>query len=231
MVGIKVTAVLLAGGCGSRMGAGKPKQCLTLHGKKIFMITAERFSDFSCVDEFVFVGNAETAAEYEADLKDFPKFKGFVEGGATRTESVFNALKYLKNSGADIVVLHDIVRPFVSAETVENSINSAIETGAAVAAVKTVDTIFEVKDGKVVSVPDREFLYNVQTPQTFKFSLILDAYEKFIHSGKKATDDSAVAIAAGHTVHVVEGGYDNIKITRPEDIPVAENLIGTYFKR
>ena len=152
-------------------------------------------------------------------LKDLEHiFKGenikLIEGGKTRQESVFNALRAADNP--DFVLIHDGARPLVEKEDIKKVIEKTIEKGAAILAVKTVDTVKKVdEDGEIVETIDRSNLYNVQTPQGFRYDLILEAHKKY--EGENFTDDAGMVEKTGGAVFVVEGNYNNFKITTPED--------------
>ncbi len=221
---VQVIAVLLAAGRGSRMGADVPKQELTLCGKKIYRITAERFASFRCVDAILFVAPVDRIAEYRAALADIPRVVGVVAGGAERNDSVWNALEALRGDPPAVVLVHDVVRPFVSGAVVEEVARMAFERGAAVAAARAVDTLYEVRDGVVASVPDRALMWHAQTPQGFGYDLLRKAHERFREQGGATTDDVRLVIAAGFPVYAVESSLENLKITVPADLTVADTM-------
>ncbi len=203
------------------MGAKIPKQNIKLENKALFEITAERFNLFSCIDDIIFVGNKIFLDKYYEKLKKLKKIKGVLPGGKERSDSVFAGLLFCTENPPDFVVIHDVVRPFVSEKSVEKSINAAALTGASAVALPSVDTIYEVENGMLVSVPDRGRMYNVQTPQTFSFSKIMDIHKKFRRNGGKTTDDASLAHRFGIQVTIVGGNSENIKITSPSDISLA----------
>jgi len=216
-----VVAVLLAGGRGRRMGAQIPKQELELDGKKIYRITAERFASFASIDRMLFVGVPDRLDEYREGLAGIPKLMGVIAGGAERHDSVWNALEALRKDPPAVVLMHDAVRPFVSDRTVAEVIRVARESGAVSAAIPATDTIFEVHDGIVTAIPDRRTMWQVQTPQGFRYDLLRRAHEEFRRRGGETTDDTRLIQSIGHPVRVVEGDAVNLKITRAEDIAVA----------
>ncbi len=152
-----------------------------------------------------------------------------IAGGVERTDSVRRGIERLGELGAgeaDLVAVHDGVRPLVSGEIVERVLRAAIETGAAVAAVPVKDTVKVARDGFVEETPDRSNLWLVQTPQVFRFGLLAEAYARALADGRTpATDDAALVERLGGKVRVVEGDYENIKITTPEDLLIAEALL------
>lgn len=220
-----MVAVLLAAGKGLRMGVGIPKQELVLNGKEIFFITAERFAAFRCVDAILFVTPAGRSGPYRERLAGLPKLFGVIEGGAERHDSVWNALEYLQEGHGDSVLLmHDVVRPFVSEVVVAEVARVAQEQGAAVAAARAVDTLYEVDGGEVLRIPDRSLMWHAQTPQGFRYGLLRRAHEHFRERGGTTTDDVRLVLALGERVSVVESGLDNFKITVPVDLSFAEAL-------
>ena len=149
-----------------------------------------------------------------------------VIGGKERQDSVYNALKSLKNSSTDIVLIHDGARPFISERIINEGIKFAEIYGAAAPGVMPKDTI-KVKNEKNFSVdtPNRANLVSIQTPQVFKFDEILECHEKIRYNGEKVTDDTMVVEKYGYSVYLYDGEYTNIKVTTPEDLILAERLI------
>jgi 2-C-methyl-D-erythritol 4-phosphate cytidylyltransferase/2-C-methyl-D-erythritol 2,4-cyclodiphosphate synthase len=154
-----------------------------------------------------------------------------VEGGDTRLGSVINGFRALSES-IEVVAVHDGARPLVGAETIRATFEAALECGAAVAAVPAKDTIKEVEEGIVAATPDRARFWQAQTPQTYRRDALAEALERF-GGERDATDESQLVEKAGHKVRVVRSGYDNLKITTPEDLVIAEALMrersGTEF--
>ncbi len=224
----RVYAIICAAGKGARMGGPVPKQFLKLGGRTILSITAEKFFNSPAVWETVIT----VASEYEEYCREeFSDAKGRVAvvcGGGERQDSVYRALMYLKERGAnpdDTVLIHDGVRPYVSRELIERAIG-AIEEGndGAVPGVFVTDTIRDT-DGKTM---DRSRLRRVQTPQAFRLGVILNAYEKAMEEGYYGTDDGGLAERSGYKVIMFPGEDRNIKITVAEDL-MMENRIGTGF--
>lgn len=224
----RVYAIICAAGKGTRMGASVPKQFLKLGSRTILETAAEVFACSPVVDEVVIV----TAAEYEdacrAMFSGEEKKISIVTGGRERQDSIFRALEFLKAEGAgrdDTVLIHDGVRPYVSANLVSEAVK-IIESGedAAVPAIAVTDTIRDT-DGTTL---DRNRLRRVQTPQAFRFGAVLDAYEKADADGYYGTDDGGLAERAGYRVVMFPGEEKNIKITVKEDLDM-ENRIGTGF--
>ena len=148
-----------------------------------------------------------------------------VVGGDTRQESVYNALKEL-SSNTDIVVIHDAVRPFVNEDMIIQSIDDANRYGSAIVAVPVKDTIKESdNDGFVMKTLDRRKLWAIQTPQTFKYDLIMKAHLYARDNNIQATDDAFLVEQIGHKVKLIMGSYENIKITTPDDLAVAKAIL------
>jgi len=158
------------------------------------------------------------------DRYGFSKVSQLVIGGEERQDSVYEALQAVDKS-SEIVVVHDGVRPFVKPETIEGSIELCRKEGAVVVAVPVVFTVKEVEQGKVVRTLDRSRIWEVQTPQTFRYPLLMEAYRRAYQDGYRATDDAALVERLGHPVAVLEGDRWNIKITTPEDLKLAEWIL------
>ena len=154
--------------------------------------------------------------ELKEILKDCKKVQ-IIEGGATRQESVFNGLRA---DECDYVLIHDAARPMISTDLINLAIEEVISKKALTVATKTIDTIKEVQDGKIIRTIDRSKLYNTQTPQAFQYDLIQDAHVKLF--GQSFTDDAGMLEELGQTVYILNGSYKNIKITTQNDIDIAK---------
>lgn len=217
-----VGVVIVAAGRGTRMGTAESKQYLLLQGKPIIVHTLEVFQRHKLISEIVLVTGAEDMDRCREWVQAYKldKVKAVVPGGSERQHSVYKGLKALETGW---VMVHDGVRPFVQSSEINACYDKARETGASVLAVPVKDTIKQVDDaGKVLSTPDRRSLWAIQTPQTFRLSELLAAYEAAEQEGFLGTDDSSLAERSGITVSVVEGSYSNIKLTTPEDLDFAE---------
>lgn len=221
---MKTAAIIVAAGQGSRVGGDLPKQFQPVGGKPVLSYTLQKFEDCSRIQDVVLVTASEwvtyTAQEI-VDPFDFKKVRKIVAGGKQRQDSVFAGLKALEGP-PDFVAIHDAVRPFVSRKKIEAAIDACKKHGAAILAVPPKDTIKKEKGGFVDETPDRGVLWSVQTPQVFKYDLIMEAYEKAFDDGVYQTDDSALVERIGWKVKIVEGEHDNIKITVPMDLKWAE---------
>jgi 2-C-methyl-D-erythritol 4-phosphate cytidylyltransferase/2-C-methyl-D-erythritol 2,4-cyclodiphosphate synthase len=219
-----VTAIIPAAGAGRRFGG--PKQFLSLAGRPILAHTLDAFETCDRVDAVIVVAPPEDLDRCSRDIVQgygFGKVTSIVPGGPDRRDSVRNGL-YAANPSTDVVVIHDAVRPFVSPALITSSIERCRETGAVVVAVPVKETVKVCRDGRVLETPLRETLWSVQTPQTFRYGLILEAHKRALTEGWSVTDDAMLVERIGQEVVVVEGSYDNIKITTPEDLSIAEAL-------
>jgi len=222
---MKVFALIMAGGSGTRMGAVKAKQSLELAGKKIFKITTEKLNSFDCIEGIVFVGRNDDLEEYRSELSALEKVVSIVEGGLTRSESVYNGLMELERYSPDIVVIHDAVRPFIDESIVARSIEAAEKSGASVVAAFCTDTVAKTENGFVEKVYKRDILRNLQTPQTFRFEVIKKGHEHIRKKNIAVTDDTGAVMETGVKVKIVEGSPGNIKITSPADMELAKILM------
>ena len=210
----KVNAIIPAGGTSSRFG-NKNKLLEKIYDKEVIRYTIEAFEK-SEVDEIIICANINIIEELKEIFKNSQKVK-IIEGGATRQESVFNGLKA---SECDYILIHDGARPMISTDLINSAIEEVKTKKALTVATKTIDTIKEVIDGKIVRTIDRAKLYNTQTPQAFEYNLIKDAHMKLY--GKNFTDDAGMLEELGQTVYILNGSYKNIKITTQNDIDIAK---------
>jgi 2-C-methyl-D-erythritol 4-phosphate cytidylyltransferase / 2-C-methyl-D-erythritol 2,4-cyclodiphosphate synthase len=214
-----VTAIIAAGGRGERLGAGQPKQFLSIAGQTILERSVRAFLTHAAVDDVVVALPAELAGAPPAYLTGTAKPLRVVAGGARRQDSVAAAFRAVP-ARTDVIVVHDAARPFASADLIARTIAAAAESGAALAAVAARDTV-KLADGSVVRATlDRRTIYLAQTPQAFRRNVLRDA----LALSNDATDDASLAEQAGHTVRIVEGEATNIKITTPEDLAMAEAI-------
>lgn len=215
-------AIVLGAGSGTRMKSEKSKLLLELSGKTVIERSVNAFLDISDIDEVIVTAREEDVEAFANLLTD--ERVSFVIGGATRQESVKNAVDTIDE--AELIIIHDGARPLVKIEDIENTIRVAKDTKAAALGVKVKDTIKVIDDESyVIDTPNRASLFAVQTPQIFDFELFKSALEKAENEGKDFTDDCQLIEFAGSKVKMVEGSYSNIKITTPEDIPMAEGLL------
>jgi 2-C-methyl-D-erythritol 4-phosphate cytidylyltransferase len=220
-------AIIAAAGRGTRLGGKRAKQFIELAGKPVIIHTLEKFERCAEIQEVIVVLPAGDAAEFlaQAGRHGLRKLARAVAGGATRAESVWCGLQAVRAATAEIVAVHDGVRPFVTPDEISRTVRAAQDTGAAILVAPAVDTIKEVEDNRVVRSLDRTRLRRALTPQCFRYELLRRAYEQRPELLATATDDSSLVEALGATVSIVEGDARNIKITRSEDVSLAELLL------
>lgn len=235
-----VTGIILAGGRGSRMKLDIPKQYYIINGKPLLYYTIKAYEE-SNVDDIVLVTGSSVidgVGEREfcsrlVNESGFKKIRGYAQGGKERYDSVMNALK-VTDKATDYVMVHDGARPCVSPALINRCIEDVIVYGSSVAAVPVKDTIKIVgADGYVSDTPDRSSLWQIQTPQSFIYSELVEAYElmkadQSSHPELHITDDSMVMERYGdRRVRITDGEYTNIKVTTMDDIGAVE----TYFNK
>ncbi len=219
-------ALILAGGNGSRMGQPTPKQFLSLCGKPVLMRTVEAFVFHPEIDAVCLVSGEEWSGRVKYLTEGYDKICGVTDGGRTRRESAFRGLTFLmeRYSPDDIVLIHDAARPLVSARVISDSIRCLTrgEWKACTAAIPVQDTVLESGDGQsVTSVLERNRLFAVQTPQTFRLGTIYEGH-RTLPPEREVTDDAGILTSQGIPVGLVAGEKRNLKITSPEDMAVAE---------
>ena len=198
------------------------KLLLKINGKTVLERSVNAFLNISDVDEVIVVAREKDIPAFSDILTDGRV--SFVIGGDTRQQSVMNAVDVIDD--CDLIIIHDGARPLIKREDIENTIRAAKENKAAAVGVFVKDTVKVVdKDGFVVSTPDRSTLFAVQTPQIFDFELYKNAVDAAREKGLDFTDDCQLIESFNQKVKTVVGSYSNIKITTPDDIPLAENLL------
>lgn len=222
---MKVAAIIPAAGQGVRMGSDVPKQFLALNGRPILGHTLDVFHRCDAVDEIVLVlPQDEIEAARHQLLSDAPKVKQVVAGGRQRQDSVRNGFQAL-SADTDIVVVHDGVRPFVTPEMIGASVTAARECGAVITAVPLSDTIKKVnKEDFVERTVDRDGLWRVQTPQTFQYAVLKDAFARAAADNYYGTDEGSLIEHLGRPLKVITGSELNIKITRTGDLALGEKI-------
>ena len=221
-----VSAIVLAGGRGKRMGSVQSKQYIDLNGKPILYYTLNHFINNKNIDKVILVIPEDELEFCRNEVLDKYNLKidSIAFGGKERQDSVYNGLK--KADGSDIVLIHDGARPFVSERIIEEGIKYARMYGAAAPGVMPKDTI-TVKNQESFSLetPDRNNLVAVQTPQVFDYNIIFGCHKKVKEKHLDVTDDTMVVELFGNDVYLYEGEYTNIKITTPEDLILAQYLV------
>jgi 2-C-methyl-D-erythritol 4-phosphate cytidylyltransferase len=226
-----IAAIVVAGGTGERFGRAGGKQLALVAGRPMLAHTLEAFEEAPSVDIVIVVAHPERVEQYRAEAVErlgARKVTAVVAGGETRQASVARGLAEVPDD-ADIVVVHDGARPLVTASLIERAIE-ALQSDPSLDGLAVGhpvhDTIKVVgPDGTVLATPDRESLVAVQTPQAFRASALRAAHDQARRRGIRATDDLALVEAHGGTVKVIPGPRDNIKVTVPEDLMLAERLL------
>lgn len=227
----KTAVIIAAAGLGTRMGGSVPKQYMKIGGEPMLLKTTRAFCSNEYID-YVFIVTNKDYVDYCLRLREeygLSKVVSVVEGGKERQDSVYCALQEInrKRPGVEYVLVHDGARPFVSQETIDFVIAAAAGVGAAVACVPVKNSIRRGSGTDSRNI-ERKDLYSVQTPQGFKKSILMEAYETAFAEGYYGTDDAGLVERIGRPVELVRGQYDNIKITTKEDIPM-ESRAGTGF--
>lgn len=220
-------ALIVAGGKGTRIKSSLPKQFIELLGRPVLMHTIDAFQCYSDTIKIILVLPEDDFSTWRllCEKHNFTKAVTLQKGGDTRFQSVKNGLDLIEGEG--LVAIHDGVRPLVSEDIIGASFRLAAVHQSAVAAVRLKESI-RVTDQDNTKAVDRSRYRLIQTPQTFSVSLIKKAYQ--IKDDPSLTDDASVAERSGHVISLFEGSYENIKITTPEDLTIAEALLSFKFK-
>ncbi|MBD3374681.1 2-C-methyl-D-erythritol 4-phosphate cytidylyltransferase [candidate division KSB1 bacterium] len=222
----KHAAIIVAAGKGKRMASPVRKQYLEISGRPILYWTLKRFQDFPDIKEIVLVvpeNDLKTLYPMVTGQWQMTKVIKLVAGGKERHDSVYKGLRALSQD-IELVLIHDGVRPFVSDAMLERVIEAAAEQKAAVVGVPPKDTIKRVEHNMITETLSREHLVQVQTPQVFRYDVIMQAFEYAFTHQRFSTDDTALVENIGISVKVVMGDYENIKITSKEDMLLAEQI-------
>ena len=227
----RYTAVVLAAGLGKRMNESVPKQYLLLNQKPILYYSLKAFEE-SAVDDMILVaanGEEEFCKSEIVERFGFKKVRAVVAGGKERYHSVYEGLKAVKNT--DYVLIHDGARPFINTDMIQRSIEAVRLHDACVVGMPVKDTIKILDaDHFVADTPKRDLVWQIQTPQTFAYSLIFAAYREIMKRDDIQITDDAMVLehTTGKKIRVIEGDYRNIKITTPEDMAVARAYAEEY---
>lgn len=220
-----VSAVIVSAGNSTRMG-GVNKQFLKIKGVPVLVHTLSVFEKAEFIDEIVIVTRESDIDDVKSLVATYEikKVSNVVKGGETRQMSVLNGVTSTSEN-ADFVAIHDGARPLITEKVVFDTLKEAIIYGAAATGVKVKDTVKQVNDkNEIIATPDRAYLRFIQTPQIFDKSLYFDALNT-VENSKDFTDDCMLIEAFGKTVKFVDGDYENIKITTPDDVELAENYL------
>ena len=223
---MNVAAIIPAAGVGTRMKSSSPKQFIPLGDGSVLIHTLGKFAACTRVlNACVSLREADMPVfRQELEQRGLSDFAHLVAGGAHRQESVYNGFKAL-DSGTDIVVVHDGVRPFVEPAMIEAVIDAAAEKGSAIVALPCIDTVKQVERQRVVATLPREKIVMVQTPQAFRYDILKEALERARADHFHASDESCLVERLGYPVTVLLGSERNIKITKPADLPLAELFV------
>lgn len=221
-----IVAVVPAAGLGKRLGPGTNKPFLSILGKPIIIWTLEALSSVSEISEIIPVFRESDMESGIALCERYrlSKVKQMAPGGKERQDSVYNGLRLLQ-SNTGIVVIHDGARPLIESSLVKQAIADIEGFDGVIAGVPVKNTIKEVENTIVKKSLKRDSLWSIQTPQVFRYGSIMEAYARAMEEGFYSTDDSALMERTGCRIRLVIGSYDNIKVTTPDDIPVAEMLL------
>jgi len=217
--------IIPAAGQGKRMGAGRNKLFLELDGTPIFIHTLKVFEEDENCSGVILVINEHEKNDFRLSLQKFgiKKVVGYAAGGKERQYSVYSGVKAIKEDG--IVLVHDGARPFIDAKQINDLVTMADQHGASILAVPVKDTVKKVIGNKVKETVERSSLWAIQTPQAFRMPLLRQAHELALKDGYLGTDDASLVERMGHDVIIVEGSYDNIKLTTPEDLFFADTIL------
>lgn len=229
---MKVIALVPSAGSGRRMsGQRDDKPFLRLKDKPLLYYVLSSLERTRIVDSIILVAKGKYLEEAGSIVKEYgiSKVSEIIPGGETRSASVKNGLNKIKASDEDIVLIHDGVRPFLTEDAIRQTVEAAKEHGASVLGIPCTSTIKKVSEcGFIEETTNRNILWEAQTPQAFRYGVIKEAYEKC--EGQSATDDSCFVERLGIKVQMVPGDKNNIKVTVPEDLILAEAILGARVK-
>jgi 2-C-methyl-D-erythritol 4-phosphate cytidylyltransferase len=220
-------AIIAAAGAGTRMASDRPKQFLLLAGKPVIFHTLRVFEECDSIDEVIVVLPAAESAGFLSLAAKYSvrKLARVVPGGLTRADSVKRGLTAIRAATAEIVAVHDGVRPFVTTNEISRTVAAAKSDGAAILVAPVTDTIKQIGGEQVVQTLDRGSLRRALTPQCFRYEVLRDAYQHADVTDPSLTDESALVEKLGRPVSIVEGSARNIKITTTEDLLIAEAIL------
>ncbi|MBI5975628.1 2-C-methyl-D-erythritol 4-phosphate cytidylyltransferase [Staphylococcus canis] len=221
----KYHVIIPAAGKGTRMGRTYNKLLIELNDSTILERTIEIFENDSSCEGIHLAIHPRDRETFTTQLEGYSKVKSLVDGGAERQESIHNVLRALSLEDDDIVIVHDGARPFVNQEDVHRLVNTIEQKNAAILGVKAKDTVKVVRDGYVDQTLNRQYVWLVHTPQGSTFKTIKSAYDLALQQDFHGTDDASLLEYAGHAVAMVEGHYDNIKVTTEEDLVYARAML------
>ena len=221
-------AIIVAAGKSKRMKKGTNKVFLPLLNKPMIYYTIKTFQECNLIGEIIIVTQKNDIKKISEINKkyNFSKIRNIVAGGNERQDSVYNGLMSIKNAkNNDVIVVHNGSNPLVKENEIVECVNTAKKHGAAVSGFPLKDTIKKISNGFVEKTIDRNGIYQVQTPQAIKYGMLVDAFENAKKNKLKFTDDVSLVEARGKKVKIVECSYENMKITTPEDLKIAEAIL------
>lgn len=221
-----IFAIIVAAGLGKRIGTPVPKQFLLLKGHPILWYTIRCFNECDEIDGIILVTHRDWLETCHKIAKDFEKIKRITIGGSTRQESVWQGIKLIE--GADIVLIHDGVRPFVPKSLISQIIKETKKWSAVIPALAAKETIKWVENEFIAKTLPREHIFLAQTPQGFKFDLLKEAYLKAVEEDIIATDDASLVERLGKKVKIIPGVNQNIKVTDKSDLKLAEYYLDSF---
>jgi 2-C-methyl-D-erythritol 4-phosphate cytidylyltransferase len=229
---MSVLAIIPAAGTGVRMGAGTPKQFLSLEGVPIFIHTLRKFANAAVIDAIELGVRPEDMERVRQDLarEGLPKPVSVIAGGSSRQETVERALAAAPPE-TEIVVVHDAVRPFIELDLIGRAVETARRDGAVILGVSSIDTVKQIERQRVLGTIPRERIVLAQTPQAFRYTLLRDAFANARQEGFAGTDESSLVERLGVNVTVLMGSDRNIKITKPSDLPLARLYLAQEAER
>lgn len=223
-----IIAAILAGGKGTRLGGEKPKQLLPLGDKPVIQWSVDTFHSNDLIDEILIVSekfSIETMREIFNEKK-YPKIKAIIEGGRERVESSAKAVFFKEYNPDDIILIHDAARPFISSEIIQRLIDTVKNSDAAGVYIPATDTIAIARGETIESIPDRKTIFYAQTPQAFKYHIILEAHKNYLLNKMYGiTDDVSLVNTAGYDAKIVNGSELNFKITTERDYIIADLMV------
>jgi 2-C-methyl-D-erythritol 4-phosphate cytidylyltransferase len=223
-------ALIAAAGIGKRMG-DQGKQYLLLKGKPMLAYTLLAFQNCSAIQRIIIVANKEDLNRCQDLVSQYEISKVFriVEGGKERQDSVYNGLQVLPE-GTKVIAVHDGARPLIFPDLIESSLSRLKGWDGVVVGVPTKDTLKLVKGEKVIETLNRQGVWQIQSPQVFFVDLLIKAYQEAHKEGFYGTDDAVLMERMGYKIRIIMGSYENIKITTPEDVVVAEAILARREK-
>jgi len=226
---LKIVAVILAAGEGRRFSDRIPKQYVIVNNKPILFYTLKKFVNCNIFSEIVVVVNKEWIKKAPKIIsilfKKAPNIKiEYIEGGNSRSQSSYNAIKFLKNKNIDYVLFHDGVRPFINKDIINKVVDVAKKYGTAIAGIKTIESVARVLDSKIASVFSSKDLFYLQTPECFKFDVIAEAYKKFSKDKKyfQTATNLHLLFDLKKEISVVQHYERNLKLTFPSDLKITK---------